>query len=102
MIGKVVDLRPREEDPFPLRAPFRAPHSSPVSEGKDAGSTACSINCAYEPWYLEYLTTGKAVMQCTDHKRKMDAGDVYLEESDSLLAPEYCHPQEEKVADFCF
>ena len=45
---------------------------------------------------------GKAVLQCTDRKRKMDAGDVYRAESDSLLAPEYCHPEEEKIADLLF
>ena len=47
MGGKVIDLRPREEDPFPLCTPFRAPSMPSTSTAKMANPR--NLSCVFDP-----------------------------------------------------
>ena len=108
--GEFIDLRPNNEDTFPLCTPFRAHRagdlsSSETTESVEAGANTwlCSSECQFEPKVGLFYEQGKAELLCVSHSCCIDGGPIYVcrpghecpnpaerscaAESDSLLFP---------------
>ena len=82
--GEFIDLRPNNEDTFPLCTPFRAHRALdlPTSERCDsaeAGATTlmCSVECQFEPRVVLFAEQGKAELHCIEHSCSIDGGPIY-------------------------
>ena len=98
--GKIIDLRPRGEDPFPLCTPFLAPPSETLSCNMDDWPR--STNCVFKGQYREFLANGNAILACNVHGNKMDDVKLYREGVSGQVVPECRHPQKERIEAYTF
>ena len=107
--GKFVDLRPNNEDTFPLCSPFRAycdDEASRIQSGRDMAfektGFLCTLDCHFEPMCVRFSTMGLADLRCNVHSTCIDGGPLYrndvilaassMEEDSVLLKPSLNHP----------
>ena len=82
--GRFADLRPNNEDTFPLCTPFRAcvqDESERIIKSTHLESCdeqrLCSADCVFQPRVVQYHQEGNAELECLGHGTRIQGGRLY-------------------------